>query len=172
MVKTKTNTKDKKEKLKEFNKRAEKAEKWAGGGKEAYNLAVDAEYADMHDTKLPATKTNIATTISGAVRMFFDGNISNEKIKKIVADSGLDMNNLRASVVEQTLARALPHIINSGDIERLARLGMLGGEKIEQGAAGSAGVVVKYITAQEEQETMEHIESVIGAPPKETDTND
>ena len=42
--------------------------------------------------------------------------------------AGLDMNNLRRSIVEETIARAIPKIINEGDLDRLTQLGQLAGE--------------------------------------------
>lgn len=160
-----------KQKLSEFNKRAAEAEKWAGGGKDAYNLAIDEQFAEMNNTRLPATPKNIATTISGAVRMFFDGMIEDEEAKKYLEKNGLDMNNLRKHVVEKTLIHAIPDIVNNGDIERLAKLGILAGEKIDPGATG-ANTVVRYITPEEDKETLNHIESVIGTLPDTTNKND
>ena len=71
------------------------------------------------------------------------------------------MDDLRTSVVEQTLVRALPNIINAGDIERLAKIGMLGGEKINP-ASASSNVVVQYVTKDELDAVDSHIDEIIG----------
>ena len=109
---------------------AERADKWAGAGKEAFALAVTAETKALQGELLEPTKKNIETTIRGAMKLFLDGKIIDPKIKEKLATAGLDMNNLRQTLVEQTVARAIPQIINSGDIERLAQLGLLAGEPV------------------------------------------
>lgn len=144
-----------------YDTMVEKASAWATGGAKALELAADTEYANATNGALPPnTSRNRAITISSAVKMFFDGLIADPNIKEVMTQAGLDMKDLRSSIVEKTLAHALPAIINSGDIERLARLGMLGGEKIDPGASGN-GVVYKYVTPDENKAADEHIDAII-----------
>lgn len=113
----------------EKEKAVENTLKWAGAGDKAFELAAQTEKAKLEGKPIPVTPEAIATTIKGAMKMFLDGNIADNKIKTILSANGLDMNNLRKSIVEQTMARALPKIINSGDIERLAQIADVAGEE-------------------------------------------
>ena len=38
------------------------------------------------------------------------------------------MNNIRRSIVEQTIARAIPKIVNEGDLDKLTQLAQMAGE--------------------------------------------
>ena len=111
-------------------KALDRANKWAGAGKQAHDLALATEKAVLEGEIIPPTKENIETTIRGAMKLFLDGNISPKIVKKI-QEEGLDMNNLRRSLVEETLARAIPKIINEGDIERLTALAAMAGESTQ-----------------------------------------
>ena len=122
---------------------AERAEKWANAGKEAFALAVRSEKAALEGEIIEPTKKDIETTIKGALKLFLDGNIIDKKIIEKIKAAGLDMNNLRKSLVEQTVARAIPQIINSGDIERLAQLGEMAGETPETDIPQGAKRVVR-----------------------------
>lgn len=119
----------------EREKAANRALEWVNAGKEAFQLAKDTEKAKLDGESIPATPENVATTIRGAMKLFLDGNIKNPKIKEILGKS-LDMNNLRQSLVEETMSRAIAKIINDGDVERLAELGTMAGETppVPQGA--------------------------------------
>ena len=117
-------TKETEKKLKALDR----ANKWAPAGKEAHDLALSAEKAALDGELLPATPKNIETTIKGAIKLFLDGDIRSQKIIEKMELAGLDMNNLRRSIVEETIARAIPKIINEGDLDKLTQLGQLAGE--------------------------------------------
>lgn len=119
-------TEDTKKKLKALDR----ANKWAGAGKEAHDLALATEKAALEGEIVPATPKNIETTIKGAIKLFLDGDIKSQKIIEKMQNAGLDMNNLRRSLVEETISRAIPQIVNSGDIERLTQLAQLAGENL------------------------------------------
>lgn len=124
-MKTKKNT------LEETKKAVKRVESWASAGKDAFELAQEVEYAKAHGEIVPATSKNINTTIRGAIKQFLDGNIS-PRLKKQLEKNGLDMNAIRQALVEETLMNAIPRIIAEGDIERLAAIGELSGEKVEE----------------------------------------
>lgn len=145
-----------KEKIAELKAQAEAVKEWGAADRAAFEQAQDEPVSD--GSKTPA---EIAQTISAAVKLFFDGKIKDETIRNTIEKNGLNMNDLRTSVVEQTLVRALPNIINAGDIERLAKIGMLGGEKINP-ASASSNVVVQYVTKDELDAVDSHIDEIIG----------
>jgi hypothetical protein len=109
-------------------KALDRANKWAAAGKEAHDLALSVEKAALEGEIVPITKENLETTIKGALKLFLDGNIQSKDIIQKMKLAGLDMNNLRRSLVEQTVARAIPKIINEGDIERLQQIAQMAGE--------------------------------------------
>jgi len=109
-------------------KALDRANKWAPAGKEAHDLALAVEKAALEGEIVPMTKENIETTIKGALKLFLDGDIKSQDIIKKMKLAGLDMNNLRRTLVEQTVARAIPKIINQGDIERLQQIAQMAGE--------------------------------------------
>lgn len=117
---------------KDIEKAAKRAAQWAGAGEKAHALALRVEKAALEGEIVPMTKENLRTTIRGALKLFFDGNIADKSIIDKMRVSGLDMENLRRSLVEQTISRAIPKIVNSGDIERLLQLGALIGESSEK----------------------------------------
>lgn len=117
---------------KDIEKAAKRAADWAGAGDKAHALALTVEKAALEGEIVPMTKDNLRTTIRGALKLFFDGNIADKNIAALMQKTGLDMTNLRRSLVEQTIARAVPKIVNSGDIERLLQLGALIGESSEK----------------------------------------
>ena len=117
---------------KDIEKAAKRAAQWAGAGEKAHALALLTEKAALEGEIVPMTKDNLRTTIRGALKLFFDGNIADKNIAALMQKTGLDMENLRRSLVEQTISRAIPKIVNSGDIERLLQLGALIGESSEK----------------------------------------
>lgn len=117
---------------KDIEKAAQRAAQWAGAGEKAHALALRVEKAGLEGEIVPMTKDNIRTTIRGALKLFFDGNIADKTISNNMVKAGLDMENLRRSLVEQTISRAIPKIVNSGDIERLLQLGALIGESSQK----------------------------------------
>ena len=117
---------------KDIEKAAKRAAQWAGAGEKAHALALRTEKAALEGEIVPMTKDNLRTTIRGALKLFFDGNIADKTIATLMQKTGLDMENLRRSLVEQTISRAIPKIVNSGDIERLLQLGALIGESSEK----------------------------------------
>lgn len=54
---------------------------------------------------------------------------TNIPLSKLYQNAGLDMNNIRRSIVEETIARAIPKIINEGDLDKLTQLAQMAGEK-------------------------------------------
>lgn len=117
---------------KDIEKAAKRAAQWTGAGDKAHALALTVEKAALDGEIVPMSKDNIRTTIRGALKLFFDGNIADKNIAALMQKTGLDMTNLRRSLVEQTIARAVPKIVNTGDIERLLQLGALIGESSEK----------------------------------------
>lgn len=117
-------TKETEKKLKALDR----ANKWAGAGKEAHDLALATEKAALEGEIVPATPKNIETTIKGAIKLFLDGDIKSQKIIEKMKTAGLDMNNLRRSIVEETIPRAIQKIINEGDLDKLTQLAQMAGE--------------------------------------------
>lgn len=154
--------------IKEKEQAVKKASKWAGAGDDAYRLACQCEKSKVYNEPMPpATPENIATTISGAMRLFLDGKIISPSIREMLAKTGLNMDFFRQSIVEETIARALQNIINSGDYEALAKLGALAGEKVDPLAAGLSGIMpVKYVSKDETDAVDSHIDSIV--PPRKT----
>lgn len=113
-------------------KALDKANKWAPAGKEAHDLAIATEKAALEGEIVPVTQKNLEITIRGALKLFLDGNIKNQKIVEKMKRAGLDMNNLRRSLVEETVSQAIPQIVSSGDVERLMQLAQMAGEAPEQ----------------------------------------
>lgn len=101
---------------------------WASAGEEAFNLAQQVEAAKMKGEVVPVTQKNLEITIRGAIKQFFDGDISPALKRKLEKD-GLDMNRIREQITEETLVTALERITAEGDIERLVAIGDLCGEK-------------------------------------------
>lgn len=151
--------------IKEKEQAVKKAGKWAGAGDDAYRLACKCEKSKVYNEPMPpATSENIATTISGAMKLFLDGKIISPKIREKLAATGLNMDLFRQSIVEETIARALQNIINSGDYEALAKLGALAGEKVDPLAAGLSGTMpVKYVSKDETDAVDAHIDSIVPA---------
>lgn len=110
-------------------KALDRANKWAPAGKKAHDLALATEKAALDGEIVPPTPENIKITIQGAMKMFLDGNISSPQVKKQLMAHGLDMNNLRRSIVEPTAANAVLQIIEEGNIERLNQIAEIAGEK-------------------------------------------
>lgn len=118
-------TEDTQKKLKALDK----ANKWVRAGKEAHDLALATEKAALEGEIVPATPKNIETTIKGAIKLFLDGDIKNKEIIKKMQATGLDMNNIRRSIVEKTVANAIPQIIDEGNLDKLTQLAQMAGEK-------------------------------------------
>lgn len=116
--------------LKKEKKAVKTIEKWAGAGEDAYRTVQKIEAAKLHDEPVELTSKEKSALVRGAVRMFLDGNMSN-KTKKLLSSKGLDPDNLRKSIVEETMPNTIELIKATGDIERLIALGDLAGEKPE-----------------------------------------
>ncbi|MBO7735512.1 MAG: hypothetical protein J6S67_23305 [Methanobrevibacter sp.] len=112
-------------------KALDRANKWAGAGRKAHQLALATEKAALEGEIISPTKENIETTIRGAMKLFLDGNICSKEIVRKMQAAGLDMNNLRRSLVEKTISQAIPKIMNEGDIERLMQLAAMAGESTQ-----------------------------------------
>lgn len=124
-------------------KALDKANQWAPAGHKAHQLALATEKAALEGEIVPVTKENLEITIKGALKLFLDGNIQSRRIIEEMKNAGLDMKNLRKSIVEETMANALPRIIGEGDIERLAQLAQMAGETPEQEILDSAKTITR-----------------------------
>lgn len=122
-------------------KALERANKWAAAGKEAHDLALITEKAAIEGEIVPVTPENLAITFKGAIKLFLDGNIKSQNIVKKMQASGLDMNNLRRAIVEETMERAITKIINDGDLDKLSQLAEMAGEKPEMDIQGAKKIV-------------------------------
>lgn len=116
--------------LEQEKKAVKTIQKWAGAGKDAYRAVQKIESAKLHGEVADLTKKEKTSLVSGAVRLFLNGEMS-AKTRKLLSDNGLDPDNLRKSIVEATMPQTLAKIITEGDIERLIALGQLAGEKPE-----------------------------------------
>lgn len=116
--------------LEQEKKAVKTIQKWAGAGKDAYRAVQKIESAKLHGEVPDLTKKEKTALVSGAVKLFLDGDVS-AKTRKLLSDNGLDPDNLRKSIVEATMPQTLAKIITEGDIERLVALGQLAGEKPE-----------------------------------------
>lgn len=148
------------EKKAKYEKAAERAEEWAGAGNKALALAQDAAYAEMHGEEIPATPQNVATTIQGAIRLFLNGEIKDTRIRAVMENAGLNMNSLRTDIVEQVMARALPRMIENGEIERLLAIAKAIGE--DASPADTARVLLKVATDAQARVIDAHIDNIIG----------
>ena len=87
---------------------------------------TNMEYSDKHKRIVVKIGTSTLTYATGKL------NIRRiETLVRVLSDmrnAGLDMKKLRKSLVEETMANALPRIIAEGDIERLAQLAEMAGE--------------------------------------------
>lgn len=116
--------------LEQEKKAVKTIQKWAGAGEDAYKTVQKIEAAKLHGEVVELTKKEKSALVSGAVRMYLDGQIS-PKGKKILIDNNIDPEFLRRDVVEAAMPQALARIISEGDIERFVALGTLAGEKPE-----------------------------------------
>lgn len=116
--------------LEDEKKAVKSVQKWAGASKDAYRAVQKIESAKLHGEVAELTNKEKTALVSGAVKMFLDGDIS-AKTKKFLLDRDLDPTNLRKSIVEATMPQTIANIVNEGDIERLIALGQLAGEKPE-----------------------------------------
>lgn len=114
--------------LKEKEQAAKRIASWASAGEDAFKLAQQVEVAKVNGEIIPATSKNLEITIRGAIKQFFDGDISPSLKRKLEKD-GLDMNRIRQQITEETMVAAIQRIIAEGDIERLVSIADLAGEK-------------------------------------------
>lgn len=113
--------------LKEEKQAVNRIAKWAND-EEAFQTVAKIESAKLHGEVYQPTAKDIKVLTRSVLRSFLDGNCS-KKMKNALVGIGLDPENLRQSLIEETLANALPQIIGQGDIERLMNLATLAGEK-------------------------------------------
>ena len=116
--------------LEQEKKAVKNVQKWAGAGEDAYRTVQKIEAAKLNGESVELTNKEKRSLVSGAVRLFLDGDIS-AKTRKMLSENGLDPDNLRKSIVEATMPQTLARIISEGDIERFVALGELAGEKPE-----------------------------------------
>ena len=117
--------------LEQEKKAVKTIQKWAGAGENAYRTVQKIESAKLHNEPVVLSNKEKNSLVSGALKLFLDGDVS-PKTRKLLADNGLDPDNLRKSIVEETMPQTLAKIITEGDIERFVALGQLAGEKPEQ----------------------------------------
>lgn len=108
-------------KKQEVDKSFKRVAGWAGT--KAYDIALDAEAKRLNGEPVNLTKEEIKTTIAASIKRFLDGDISDPYVKQLLRTGNLDLEHLRTSLVEQTLANAIPDIVANGQIERLIKLG-------------------------------------------------
>ena len=107
-------------------------QKWAGAGDEAYRTVQKIESAKLHGEPVVLSNKEKQALVSGAVRMWLNGEIT-PRGKKVLLDNNIDPENLRRDIVEAAMPQAIAKIIADGDIERFIALGQLAGEpKAEQ----------------------------------------
>lgn len=128
--------------LEQEKKAVKTIQKWAGAGKDAYRAVQKIESAKLHGEVPELTKKEKTALVSGAVKLFLDGDVS-AKTRKLLSDNGLDPDNLRKSIVEATMPQTLAKIIVEGDIERLIALGQLAGEKPENDIPSGAKRILR-----------------------------
>lgn len=150
--------------IKERNKAINESIKWGeSGGSKALDLALESKMAELNGTTPPlATPENIKTTISTALKMVLDGKIKSPRLKKTLTEYGLNVDDIRTSVVEETLASAIPMIVDRGDVDKLNRIAQMIGETAEQPQQQTNQISVQYITIQEQKEINAHIDEFIG----------
>lgn len=124
-------------------KALDRANKWAPAGKKAHDLALAVEKAALEGEIVPMTKENLEITIKGALKLFLDGDISSRRVIDSMQKAGLDMKKLRRSLVEETMANALPKIIADGDIERLQQIAEMAGESPKTDVPDGAKRIVR-----------------------------
>ena len=124
--------------LEQEKKAVRAVQKWAGAGEDAYRTVQKIESAKLHGEPIVLSNKEKQNLVSGALKLFLDGEVS-PKTRKLLTETGLDPDNLRKSIVEETMPQTLARIIAEGDIERFIALGQLAGEpktepEIPQGA--------------------------------------
>lgn len=124
--------------LEQEKKAVRTVQKWAGAGEDAYRTVQKIESAKLHGEPIVLSNKEKQNLVSGALKLFLDGEVS-PKTRKLLTETGLDPDNLRKSIVEETMPQTLARIIAEGDIERFIALGQLAGEpktepEIPQGA--------------------------------------
>lgn len=117
--------------LEQEKKAVRNVQKWAGAGEDAYRTVQKIESAKLHGEVVELTNKEKQALVSGAVRMWLNGEIT-QRGKKVLLDNNIDPENLRRDIVEATMPQTIAHIIAEGDIERFVALGQLAGEKPEQ----------------------------------------
>lgn len=131
---------------------------WAVAGEKAVKLAEQTEIAKLSGEPMPeATPENVEITIRGSIKRFLDGDIADKQIKAAMQQAGLDMNNLRKSIVEKAMARAITKIINDGDIERLQEIGTAIGEAP---TSGPAKITRERITIEINGDAVREVEAI------------
>lgn len=119
--------------LEDEKKAVKRITSWAGAGEDAYKVVQKIEAGRLNGEPYEPTQKETTALLSGALKMWFDGNIS-KKGKQALLDAGLnlDVQNLRKEVIEAVMPVALHKKIATGDIESIMALGQLMGEKPEQ----------------------------------------
>lgn len=116
--------------LEQEKKAVKNVQKWAGAGEDAYRTVQKIEAAKLNGESVELTNKEKRSLVSGAVRMWLNGEIS-ARGKKILLENHIDPENLRRDIVEATMPQTIARIISEGDIERFVALGKLAGEENE-----------------------------------------
>lgn len=136
--------------LEQETKAVNTIQKWAGAGKDAYETVQKIESAKLQGEIVDVSKKDTEKLISGAIKLYLDGNMS-QKSRKLLESKGLDPENLRKSIIEATMPQTIDKIVIDGDIERLVALGQLTGEKAPNDLpAGAKRITRERITIEVE----------------------
>lgn len=129
--------------LEQEKKAVRAVQKWAGAGEDAYRTVQKIESAKLHGEPVVLSNKEKQALVSGAVRMWLNGEIT-PRGKKVLLDNNIDPENLRRDIVEAAMPQAIAKIIADGDIERFIALGQLAGEpKAEQEIPQGAKRIVR-----------------------------
>jgi hypothetical protein len=127
--------------LKEEQQAVNRIVKWSNDD-EAFQTVAKIESAKLNGEIYQPTQKDIKVLTRSVLRGFLDGNCSN-KMKNTLIASGLNPENLRQSLIEETLTNALPQIVGQGDIERLMNLATLAGEKPDDDIPQNAKKIIR-----------------------------
>lgn len=128
--------------LEDEKKAVNKVERWVGAGKDAFQVVQKIESAKLHGEPVELSKKEQFALVSGAVKMYLDGNIS-PRGKQILLANNIDPDFIRRDIVEATMPQAIANIIAQGDIERFVALGQLAGEKPAEEIPANAKRIVR-----------------------------
>lgn len=136
---------------------------YGSAGLEILNHRAQIVRSQYYGTPMPEITPHICEiSFRAAANLFLNGKVRSRKVRQMLEDMGLDVTDLRHSILEATLANAIPRIIQTGDLDALARLSKLAGETTLPDQPQTQPQVVKYITVAEAEAVDAHIDNVIG----------